>query len=224
MESQAEASLNAYTNDDGDFAEVVRSRIAELNARIEALDIDIARLQTIARLNYFFAGNEPGAGRAPRANSPEPCGRRAGGRRRRPGHPPAAGPLPVPPARRRNRPGPGRCTGWHPWTRTIAATGPANRPWAWTWCQCTKSPASRGRRGGHGMDSPEVVNNLGCGPRPLPWVPAHRDQGRLATCSTTRTAGPYPPASRGWIELPRQGVRVTRWLASRCTSCIHRNW
>ena len=65
MESQAEASLNAYTNDDGDFAEVVRSRIAELNARIEALDIDIAWLQTIARLNYFFAGNEPGAGGEP---------------------------------------------------------------------------------------------------------------------------------------------------------------
>ena len=58
MEAQAEASLSAYTNDDGDFAEVVRSRIAELNARIEALDIEIARLQTIARLNYFFAGSD----------------------------------------------------------------------------------------------------------------------------------------------------------------------
>ena len=51
----AEASLSAYTRDDGDFAEVVRARIAELNARIEALDIDIARLQTITQLNYFFA-------------------------------------------------------------------------------------------------------------------------------------------------------------------------
>jgi outer membrane protein TolC len=55
MHEQAEASLSAYTRDDGDFAEVVRARIAELNARIEALDIDIARLQTITRLNYFFA-------------------------------------------------------------------------------------------------------------------------------------------------------------------------
>lgn len=52
---QAEASLTAYTRDDGDFAEVVRARIAGLNARIEALDIDVARLQTIAQLNYFFA-------------------------------------------------------------------------------------------------------------------------------------------------------------------------
>lgn len=55
MAEQAEASLTAYTRDDGDFSEVVRARIAGLNARIEALDIDIARLQTIAQLNYFFA-------------------------------------------------------------------------------------------------------------------------------------------------------------------------
>ena len=34
MEQQAEASLSAYTRDAGDFAEVVRARIAELNARI----------------------------------------------------------------------------------------------------------------------------------------------------------------------------------------------
>jgi len=55
MAEQAEASLTAYTRDDGDFAEVVRARIDGLNARIEALDIDIARLQTIAQINYFFA-------------------------------------------------------------------------------------------------------------------------------------------------------------------------
>jgi outer membrane protein TolC len=57
MRQQAEASLSAYTRDDGDFAEVVRARIAELNARIEALDIDIQRLQTITQLNYFFAAS-----------------------------------------------------------------------------------------------------------------------------------------------------------------------
>ena len=61
MEQQAEASLSAYTRDAGDFAEVVRARIAELNARIEALDIDIARLQTITQLNYFFATSGAGA-------------------------------------------------------------------------------------------------------------------------------------------------------------------
>ncbi|SET05870.1 TolC family protein [Thalassotalea agarivorans] len=54
---QAEASLTAYTNDDGDFAEVVRARIAELNARISALKIDIDALKTVARINYFFAAD-----------------------------------------------------------------------------------------------------------------------------------------------------------------------
>ena len=62
MQEQAEASLSAYTNDDGDFSEVVRSRIAELNARIEALDIDVDRLKAISQLNYFLAGS--GAGKA----------------------------------------------------------------------------------------------------------------------------------------------------------------
>ena len=52
---QAEASLTAYTNDDGDFAEVVRARIAQLTARISALRIDVDILKTIARINYFFA-------------------------------------------------------------------------------------------------------------------------------------------------------------------------
>ena len=33
MSEQAEASLTAYTNDESDFAEVVRARIAELNAQ-----------------------------------------------------------------------------------------------------------------------------------------------------------------------------------------------
>jgi outer membrane protein TolC len=54
MHEQAEASLTAYTNDDGDFAEVVRARIAELNARIEALEIDVEIQKTIIELNYYF--------------------------------------------------------------------------------------------------------------------------------------------------------------------------
>ena len=51
---QAEASLTAYTNDDGDFAEVVRARIAELNALIDELSIDVERQKAIIELNYFF--------------------------------------------------------------------------------------------------------------------------------------------------------------------------
>ena len=51
---QAEVSLTAYTNDDGDFAEVVRARIAELNARIALLDIKVNVLKSRVRLNYFL--------------------------------------------------------------------------------------------------------------------------------------------------------------------------
>lgn len=54
MHEQAEASLTAYTNDDGDFAEVVRSRIAELNAQIDALNIRVERQKTIVQMNYYF--------------------------------------------------------------------------------------------------------------------------------------------------------------------------
>ncbi len=54
MSEQAEASLTAYTNDDGGFSEVVRARIAELNARIDALNIDVDIQKMIAQLNYFL--------------------------------------------------------------------------------------------------------------------------------------------------------------------------
>ena len=54
LHEQAEASLTAYTNDDGDFAEVVRARIAELNGRLAALKIDVERQKTVVQLNYFF--------------------------------------------------------------------------------------------------------------------------------------------------------------------------
>lgn len=55
MAEQAEASLSAYNNDDGDFAEAVRARIAELNAKIDALAIAVERQKTIAELNYLLA-------------------------------------------------------------------------------------------------------------------------------------------------------------------------
>lgn len=59
MAEQAEASLTAYNNDDGDFAEAVRARIAELNARIEALAIQVERQKTIAQINYLLARGSP---------------------------------------------------------------------------------------------------------------------------------------------------------------------
>jgi hypothetical protein len=53
---QAAAALTAYDNDDGDFAGAVRSRIAELDAGIEALTLAVQRQQTIAGINYLLAG------------------------------------------------------------------------------------------------------------------------------------------------------------------------
>ena len=41
-------------NDNGDFAEAVRARIAELNAKIEALSLAVEREQVIARINYLL--------------------------------------------------------------------------------------------------------------------------------------------------------------------------
>ena len=57
MHEQAEASLTAYTNVTGDFSEVVRARIAELNANIALLDIEVERQKLRAQLNYFFMKN-----------------------------------------------------------------------------------------------------------------------------------------------------------------------
>ncbi|MGH1484733.1 MAG: TolC family protein [Cellvibrionaceae bacterium] len=58
IHEQVEASLTAYTNDNTDFNQVVRARITELNSRIDALSIDIDRLQAIAQLNYLFTQAE----------------------------------------------------------------------------------------------------------------------------------------------------------------------
>ncbi len=52
---QAEVALTAYTNDDGDFSEVVRARMAELDARIAALNIEVDILKVMSQLNYYFA-------------------------------------------------------------------------------------------------------------------------------------------------------------------------
>lgn len=57
IHDQAEASLTAYTNDDGDFSEVVRARIAVLNAEIDELVIDVEQQKLILELNYLFISN-----------------------------------------------------------------------------------------------------------------------------------------------------------------------
>ncbi|MEI6895587.1 MAG: TolC family protein [Colwellia sp.] len=54
IHDQAEASLTAYTHDDGDFSEVVRARIAVLNAEIDELTIDVEEQKILLELNYLF--------------------------------------------------------------------------------------------------------------------------------------------------------------------------
>ncbi|WP_372762517.1 TolC family protein [Pseudoalteromonas sp.] len=58
MAEQAQATLNAYTRDDGDFSEVMRARISELNAKIDALNIQIDQQIIIARLNYYASSHD----------------------------------------------------------------------------------------------------------------------------------------------------------------------
>ncbi|MGB0495019.1 MAG: TolC family protein [Kangiellaceae bacterium] len=58
MQQQADAALTSYTNDDGDFTEVVRSRIAFLNANIDFLNIKIEKLKTLTNINYLLVGNK----------------------------------------------------------------------------------------------------------------------------------------------------------------------
>ena len=54
---QGEAALTAYTNDDGDFSEVVRSRIAMLNAQIDQLALDVDEKKINLEINYLLMGN-----------------------------------------------------------------------------------------------------------------------------------------------------------------------
>ncbi len=54
VQQQAEAVLTAYDSDDGDFSEVMRARIAQVNAEIEALTITVEKSKALVRLNYFL--------------------------------------------------------------------------------------------------------------------------------------------------------------------------
>ena len=54
MHQQAQAALNAYRADNGDFSEVVRARIAELNAKIDALSIAVDQQKVVAQINYLL--------------------------------------------------------------------------------------------------------------------------------------------------------------------------
>ncbi|MBP0048578.1 TolC family protein [Marinobacterium sp. AK62] len=56
----AEAALNAYTSDDGNFAEVVRARIAELNAELAVIELKAEQQRQVAQINYLLTRAETG--------------------------------------------------------------------------------------------------------------------------------------------------------------------
>lgn len=56
IHAQAQSSLTAYTNDDGDFSAVVRARIAELNAQIDFLVLNVQEQKIILEINYLLVG------------------------------------------------------------------------------------------------------------------------------------------------------------------------
>ena len=58
MNDLTETTLSAYTADEGDFEEVMRAYIGELNTKIELLEIDVERQKVISRLNYLTATSE----------------------------------------------------------------------------------------------------------------------------------------------------------------------
>ena len=58
MSDLTETTLSAYTADEGDFEEVMRAYIGELNTKIELLEIDVERQKVISRLNYLTATSE----------------------------------------------------------------------------------------------------------------------------------------------------------------------
>lgn len=57
VHDQADAILASYRSDGGDFAEVVRAHIAELNTRVMALQLKVERQKTLAKMQYFLGAN-----------------------------------------------------------------------------------------------------------------------------------------------------------------------
>lgn len=57
-QEQADVTLTAYTHDDGFLSDVIRARIAQLNAQIVALEIETQIAQTIARINYYLSPSQ----------------------------------------------------------------------------------------------------------------------------------------------------------------------
>ena len=56
VHSHVQATLSAYTNDDGEFSEVVRARISLLNSEIDLLTLAVEEQKIRLELNYLFIG------------------------------------------------------------------------------------------------------------------------------------------------------------------------
>ncbi len=57
-QEHADASLSAYTNDDGDFSEVMRARITQLNAQIDLIHIQTEKFKTRIQILYFLTAQK----------------------------------------------------------------------------------------------------------------------------------------------------------------------
>ncbi|GAA4354828.1 TolC family protein [Kangiella marina] len=57
VKQQGEASMIAYSNNEADFAELVRARIDEVNVQLTALEIAVEIEKTKVRANYYQASN-----------------------------------------------------------------------------------------------------------------------------------------------------------------------
>lgn len=58
LEQSAEAAINAYTVDDGNFADVVQARIGELNAKLAQLSIEVEHSKKVAEMQYLLVGSQ----------------------------------------------------------------------------------------------------------------------------------------------------------------------
>ncbi len=54
---QSQAALNSYTNDTGDFAEVVRAKIDELDTQINLLNILVSQRIALSKIDYYLANS-----------------------------------------------------------------------------------------------------------------------------------------------------------------------
>jgi outer membrane protein TolC len=57
IQQQAQAELNAYTNDTGDFTEVLRAKIDELDTQITMLNINVKQRIALSKIDYYLASS-----------------------------------------------------------------------------------------------------------------------------------------------------------------------